>query len=349
MNILIVGGAGFVGANLAFKLKTETRFNITVLDNLVRRGSECNLIKFKRLGINFIHGDVRNREDILTLPPYDIVLDCAAQPSAVNYKNPAFDITNNTYGVLNLLEYCKLNKSGLIYWSTNKCYSGTVCNKPIIETKQHRFVFKEQLDFEGFNYKTGFSENLSIDGGDHSIYGMSKVMGDLMIQEYANAYGIPAICNRFSCLAGPNQWGKSEQGWVAWFIIANYFNLPVTVYGYNGHQVRDYLFIDDVYTLILKQCNSLHSYHGEVFNVGGGSNFTISIKEALNLLENTYNKMNITYIDNVRRADHAIYISDTRKVKKAFSWEPSITAENGFKQIWEWVDNNQSVLKSLYL
>lgn len=349
MNILIVGGAGFVGANLAFKFKTETNFNVTVLDNLVRRGSEYNLTKFKQLGINFIHGDVRNKEDILTLPSFDIVLDCAAQPSAVNYKNPAFDITNNTYGVLNLLEYCKLNKSGLIYWSTNKCYSGTICNKPIIETKQHRFVFKEQPDFEGFNYKTGFNEQLSIDGRDHSIYGVSKVMGDLMIQEYADAYNIPAICNRFSCLAGPNQWGKSEQGWVAWFVIANYFNLPVTVYGYNGYQVRDYLFIDDVYTLILKQCYNLHLYRGDVFNVGGGSNFTISIKEALNLLEYTYNKMNITYNNDARRADHAVYISDTRKVKQTFNWEPSITVEAGLKQIWDWVDSNQPVLKSLYL
>lgn len=349
MNILIAGGAGFVGANLAFKLKTEAGYNVTVLDNLVRRGSEYNLPRFKHLGINFIHGDVRNKEDILTLPSHDIVLDCAAQPSAINYKNPTFDITNNTYGALNLLEYCKLNKSGIIFWSTNKCYPGTVCNEPDIEIIQDRFVFKEQPSFKGFNYKLGFNEDLSVNGKDHSIYGVSKIMADLMIQEYADAYNIPAICNRFSCLAGPYQWGKSEQGWVAWFAIANYFKLPVTVYGYNGYQVRDYLFIDDVYELIIKQCQNLHKHNGDVFNVGGGPSYTVSIREALNLLENKYNKMNITYTDDTRRADHAVYISDIRKVEKAFNWKPKTTLEVGFEQIYDWIEKEQTTLKNLYL
>ena len=230
MKILIIGGAGFVGCNLAIKLKSDN-FDVSVLDNLVRRGSELNLARLKNSGVPFIHGDTRNKEDINCLDNYDVILDCAAQPSAINYKNPNFDITNNTYGVLNVLDYCRERKAALIFWSTNKCYTGEICNKVLIEQENDRYKYvANQPLFEGFTPEYGFNENLNVNGNDHSIYGVSKIMADLMIQEYASAYNINAICNRFSCLAGPYQWGKAEQGWIAWFAIANKLKLPIEVY-----------------------------------------------------------------------------------------------------------------------
>lgn len=343
-NILIIGGAGFVGSNLAFKLKNDN-YKVTVLDNLVRRGAENNIPIFKKLGISFIHGDTRNKEDINCLDNYDVILDCAAQPSAINYKNPNFDITNNTYGVLNILDYCRERKSGLIFWSTNKCYTGKLCNSVTVSRDGDRFVYDlNQPSFKGFDPKFGFNEDLCVNGNDHSIYGVSKIMADLMIQEYANAYQIPSICNRFSCLAGPNQWGKSEQGWMAWFAIANKLKLPINVYGFDGCQVRDYLFIDDIYNLIRKQIDNIQNYHGEVFNVGGGLNYSTSIREVISFIESKYDKFkSVTYTDDVRRADQFLYVTDNRKVKVAFDWSPSVTLEKGYEQIFDWVNQHETV------
>ena len=351
MKILVIGGAGFVGSNLAFKLKNDN-YDVSVLDNLVRRGSENNITKFKNSGINFIHGDIRNKEDINCLGDYDVLLDCAAQPSAINYKNPNFDITNNTYGVLNVLDYCRERNAGLVFWSTNKCYTGKLCNSVSTFKDGDRFVYDlNQPSFKGFDPKFGFNEDLCVNGNDHSIYGVSKIMADLMIQEYADAYKIPSICNRFSCLAEPNQWGKAEQGWMTWFAIANKLKLPIEVYGFDGFQVRDYLFVDDIYNLIKKQIDNIHNYHGEVFNVGGGLDYSTSIREVINFIESKYDKfVSVSYTDDVRRADQSLYVTDNRKVKAAFNWEPSIKMEKGYEQIFDWINDekNLNILRGIY-
>lgn len=348
MKILIIGGAGFVGANLAIKFKNEGH-TVTVMDNLVRRGSEFNIPRLADNGITFSHGDTRNKEDFINIGRVDLVLDCAAQPSAINYSNPNFDIINNTFAVLNVLDYCRANGAGLIFWSTNKCYTGKVCNSPEIIELPTRYAYKEDgKSFEGFSPEKGFNEKLTPNGNDHSIYGVSKIMADLMIQEYADAYKIPAICNRFSCLAGPYQWGKAEQGWVAWFAIANELELPITIFGYKGKQVRDYLFIDDVFNLINKQAQRIKEFNGEVFNVGGG-NFNTSILEAISLIEEKYKKFSkIEYDSTERRADQIVYITDTTKVSETFDWKPTIDLEKGYEQIFDWIHKNKNLLTKLY-
>lgn len=349
MIILIIGGAGFVGANLAVKFAADG-YSVKVMDNLVRRGSEYNIPRLKKNGIKFYHGDTRNKEDLLNVGSSDIVLDCAAQPSAINYENPNFDITNNTFAVLNVLDYCRNNNAGLIFWSTNKCYTGTVCNYPELVKLETRYDFKtDGRKIEGFDPIKGFDERLTPDGKDHSIYGVSKIMADLMIQEYSDAFKIPAICNRFSCLAGPYQWGKAEQGWVAWFGIANYLKLPICIYGYDGLQVRDFLFIDDVYKLVSKQVKSINNYYGEVFNVGGGRDFSVSIKEAIMFLEEKYNKFTrIDYVPDERRADQIVYITNNEKVCKEFNWKPETNLSTGYDQIFEWIKKEQKTLIELY-
>jgi CDP-paratose 2-epimerase len=350
MKILIFGGCGFVGSNLAFKFKEQGN-DITVFDNLVRRGVELNLPLFKQKGIKFIHGDVRNKEDFNKITDkIDIILDCAAQPSAINYQNPVFDITNNYLGVLNVLEYCRKYKCGLIFWSTNKCYTGEVCNIPKVKIKKDRFVWCNNPDLPGWSKKYGFNEQLTVNGKDHSIYGVSKINADLLIQEWSDAYGINSIINRWSCLAGPNQWGISDQGWVAWFMIANYFKIPLTVYGFNGYQVRDYLFTDDINYLVNKQINQIHEHKGSVFNVGGGKDFSVSINEAIKFINNNYNQFTgITKDDTQRRADQQLYITDNRLVKETFEWKPTVNFATGCLQIYNWIKIKEQEIKELYL
>jgi CDP-paratose 2-epimerase len=349
MKILVIGGCGFVGFNLAQHL-SKCGHEVIVADNLVRRGSELSLNKLKKLKIKFIHCDIRNKEDFINLPKVDLILNCAAQPSAINYVNPEFDITNNTYGVVNILEHCRKNQTPIILWSTNKCYSGKLVNSVPYKIKNRRFVWDTPQNYNFVGWSTqGFNENLSVNGVDHSIYGVSKISSDLLVQEWSDAFKIPAICNRFSCLAGPNQWGKAEQGWVTWFAIANELGLPIEVFGFDGNQVRDCLFSDDLNNLIEKQAQTISNYFGEFFNVGGGIDSSLSVNEAIDILsEKNKNWSSITYHKEERRADQAIYISDTAKVQNSFNWKPTLSISDGYDQILSWVKNNKDALKELY-
>lgn len=355
--ILIFGGCGFVGSNLAlhFVKKNNT---VIVFDNLVRRGSEYNMKLLRQNGVQFIHGDIRNKEDFSSIPNWvDIILECSAQPSAVDgYKNPYFDFSNNTLGLFNVLEYTRKNKCSLIFWATNKCYSGDKINniqgiKYIEkETRYDWYVNNDYIvDPAGFKPYHGFTSDFTIDGGQHSIYGMSKAMSDLACQEYANAFDLNIVTNRFSCLAGPMQWGKCAQGWVAWWAIAAKYNLPVVYIGWKGKQVRDVLFADDICNLIDLEINNIEKIKGRVFNIGGGMDNTLSLIEATNLMEKKFNvKMNTEYIPEPRKADHIIYITDNRPVTNAIGWKPKIGIEEGYDQIIEWVNNNDNILKELY-
>lgn len=349
--VLITGGAGFVGANLAVFL-SNNGYEVIVMDNLVRRGGEFNLEHFKQNKVKFVHGDVRCPEDFVQLPKVDYICECSAQPSAVDgYNNPVFDITNNTVGLMNVLEFARKCDASVIYWSTNKVYSANVANSiPLIE-QDKRWIWGEPTKpLIGFDKDNGFSSDLTIDGGQHSVYGLSKVMGDLMCQEYYDAFGVKTVSNRFSCLYGSRQWGKCEQGWVTWFAIAYHFKLPLQFFGWNGKQVRDALHIKDICSLVLSEMENIDKIAGQSFNIGGGKDNTVSLMEACDLLESmTGNKVPIEYINNIRKADHCIYISDIRKIKEAINWEPKVGVIEGYQEVLEWVRDNETMLKKLYV
>lgn len=353
-SILILGGAGFMGSNLALHL-TKLGYSVTVMDNLVRAGVENNLEEFKKHSIKMVRGDIRNPEDFNKLEDiYDVVLLLAAQPSAINYSNPVFDITNNSVGVLNTLEFIRGSGAGLIFWSTNKCYSGRLTNSiPYMETDL-RYEWLPTLKSDnlpiGWSPK-GFNEQLSIDGKDRSIYGVSKAMADILIQEWSDAYQIPSIINRLSCQSGPRQWGLAEQGWVTWFAIANELGLPIEIFGFNGKQVRDNLYVGDLCDLIVKQIEKLPNYYGEIFNVGGGISHNLSLLEAIEIIEELNSKKfsYIKYNPKERRADQRIYISDISKVSSHFDWSPTTSVKNSYIQIIEWVKENKKVLEKMHL
>lgn len=346
MKVLIPGGCGFVGSNLAIHLSKKHR--ITVLDNLVRRGSELNIPKLKDYGVEFIHGDIRNKED-LPNNGFDIVLHTAAQPAAcTGYSNPEFDITNNYIGLLNILEKVRKDGSKMIFWSTNKVYSGAGINKLKIKEGKTRYYSNYQRFGNEEKYRM-INEEFSVDGGDHSIYGVSKLCADLTCQEWAKSFDMPIIINRFSCLAGPGQFGKTEQGWVSWFVIAALFDLPVTLYGFKGKQVRDVLFIPDILNLIDIQMSNIDSYKGEVFNIGGGKFCNTSLLECIELIETiTQKRINWFYDKQHRKSDQCVYISDISKAKEQLKWEPTINMEYGIIEIIDWVNKNEKELRQLY-
>jgi CDP-paratose 2-epimerase len=358
VHILITGGAGFVGSELAARL-SEKNHRVVAMDNLVRRGSESNLEKLARYGVTFVHGDVRNPEDFANLPQgIEFVCDTSAQPSVVSgYANPIFDINNNSLGVVRVLEFARQHRCPLIFFSSNRVY---VVDR-LLELPRREAATRIEWDSEvwnkipvgsrprGFDPLHGVSEEFATDGGQRSIYGLSKMIADLACQEYAQAFDMPIVVNRFGVIAGTGQFAKLDQGWVTWWAIAHYFNLPLKYIGWNGKQVRDILFLDDVSALVELQMSQIERFRGGIFNLGGGAANSLSLREATRLLEDKLGHgTTITTEDSVRKADLPIYFTDNRKAAKALDWRPTVTIDQGLDRILAWIRANEAALRSRY-
>ena len=358
MHILITGGAGFVGSELAVRL-SERNHRVVVMDNLVRRGSETNLEKLARHGVAFVHGDVRNPEDFENLPKgIEFVCDTSAQPSVVSgYTNPVFDITNNSLGVIRVLEFARHHRCPLIFFSTNRVY---VVDR-LLELPRREAETRIEWDREawkkipveararGFDPLHGVAEEFAIDGGQRSIYGLSKLIADAACQEYAHAFDMPIVVNRFGVIAGTGQFAKLDQGWVVWWAIAHYFRLPLKYMGWNGKQVRDILFLEDVCALVELEMNQMQRFRGDIFNLGGGSENSLSLREGTHLLEQKLGYgTSFGVEDTIRKGDLPIYFTDNRKAAKQLHWQPKVTLDQGFDRILQWIRANEAALRSRY-
>lgn len=354
-HILVIGGAGFVGTNVALHL-VKSGWTVTVMDNLARRGSEMNVARLETVhDIEFVHGDARSAEDLLSIKVPYAVLVCNAQTTAVDgFRNPAYDFSNNVTAVVNTLEFCRQRGSGIIFWSTNKVYGGAVCNSvPIIENDT-RLVWQCDVGFSMRGWSPlGFDEALDLNGGDHTVYGATKLAADLLCQDWSRAFGIPCIVNRFSCLAGPNQFGKATQGWIAWFAIAKTFGLPIEIAGFGGKQVRDVLHIRDVCDLIEIELDSLESHRGSFYNVGGGIERSLSLIELNNMMNEMLGVRSLTKkftrVDKSPRPnDQAIFIANTTKIGHDLRWSPKVSLVECVSSIIDWVDHDKKILERIY-
>jgi CDP-paratose 2-epimerase len=358
LHILITGGAGFVGSELAVRL-AEKNHRVVVMDNLVRRGCESNLERLGRHGVQFVHGDVRNAEDFENLPSgIEFVCDTSAQPSVVSgYTNPVFDITNNSFGVVRVLEFARQHRCPLIFFSTNRVY---VVDR-LVELPRREAATRiewdaeawQKLPFEsrqrGFDPLHGVSEEFAIDGGQRSIYGLSKLIADVACQEYAHAFDMPVVVNRFGVIAGTGQFAKVDQGWVVWWAIAHYFRQPLKYIGWNGKQVRDVLFLDDVCELVELEMSRIEEFRGDIFNLGGGRANSLSLREGTALLEQKLGQgTTITTEDTLRKGDLPVYYTDNRKAERQLRWKPRVTLDQGFDNILSWIRANEDKLRARY-
>ncbi len=211
-NILVAGGAGFVGSNLALRFKNEyPEINVIVFDNLKRRGSELNLPRLKEKGITFIHGDIRNKEDFNDIT-FDLLIECSAEPSVLAGLNgsPEYVLNTNLVGTLNCLELARINNAAIVFLSTSRVYPYYPINNANYDEKETRFELSAEQKIRGIS-KKGISERLSLEG-PRSIYGATKLASELFITEYIETYKIKGVINRFGCIAGPWQMGKVDQG-----------------------------------------------------------------------------------------------------------------------------------------
>jgi CDP-paratose 2-epimerase len=330
------------------------------LDNLVRRGSEANIERLQKHGVEFVHGDVRNAEDFANLPAgIEFVIDTSAQPSVVvGYANPVFDISNNALGVIRVLEYVRERRCPLFFCSTNRVYSADRINalprnEGATRLEWDATAWRKLPPTErsrGFDPRYGISEEFSVDGGQHSIYGLSKLMADVACQEYAQAYDLPIIVNRFGVISGSGQFSKTDQGWFVWWAMAHWFGLPLKYIGWKGKQVRDIVFIEDVCRLVDLQMGQISRFRGEVFNAGGGLENSLSLLEATQLFTEAIGRSpTITHEEDPRKADLAFYSTDNRKIERVLGWKPQVSLKDGLKRILDWIRENEAALRMRYV
>src|SRR5215216_1410564 len=331
--ILITGGAGFVGSNLAHRLLSNGH-RVRLLDNLSRTGVERNLrwlIETHGDLVDIEVPDVRNLSIIKqAVKDASHVFHFAAQVAVTSsLVDPIEDFEINARGTLNLLEAVRAveNPPPLIFTSTNKVYGNLADLK--FEKQRTRYAPVDEAIRE-----RGINEARPLDF--HSPYGCSKGAADQYVTDYARTYRIPALVFRMSCIYGPHQYGNEDQGWVAHFVIRSLRGKPITIYG-DGRQVRDILFIDDLVDAFLLAQQHMNRLAGNAFNIGGGPANSISLLELLDLLAELHGGDLVVHFEDWRAADQRYYVADTGKFGGLTGWQPRVGVHDGVRRLYEWL------------
>jgi CDP-paratose 2-epimerase len=353
MKILITGGAGFVGSNLALLFKQNfPNYQITCLDNLKRRGSELNLPRLAQHGIKFIHGDIRCREDLYEIKDIDFIIDASAEPSVMaGITSPVEQVYNNNLtGTVNCLELAKRLNAGFIFLSTSRVYPIKTLENLNFEEKESRFVLSDKQSIGGVSSR-GISEDFPLTGS-RSFYGATKLASELMINEYNALAGVKAVINRCGVITGPWQMGKVDQGVVVLWMTKHFWNQKLAYIGYGGHgkQTRDILHVRDLYRLVDWEIHNIDKVNGETFNAGGSNEVSVSLLELTELCQTiTGHKIQIDRIAETRAADIKLYVTDNTKVSSLTGWKPEIKPQEIMSEIYDWVKENQLSLKGILM
>jgi CDP-paratose 2-epimerase len=326
--ILITGSSGLIGSEVATFFHKQG-FTIHGVDNNQRAvffgpqgDTRWSQQRLERELKNFHHHelDIRNRQGVLDLVKElrpSCIIHTAAQPShdlAADIPFDDFDI--NAVGTLNLLEAARqfCAESPFISMSTNKVY-GDLPN--LIKLKE----LDTRWDYDDPAFANGIPETFSIDQSKHSLFGASKVAGDIMVQEYGRYFGMPTCCLRGGCLTGPNHAGVELHGFLSYLIKCNLEGQEYKIFGYKGKQVRDNIHSEDVARFIYAFYQNPRC--GEVYNLGGGKANSCSIMEAFPLVEKLTGKRQVhSYLDQNRIGDHICYYSDLTKMKAHYpGWD----------------------------
>jgi CDP-paratose 2-epimerase len=331
MKILITGGCGFVGSNLAIYLKkNKIGSTINSLDNLSRKGSMLNLNRLNKERIKNFKIDIVNNKLLQNLPKYDLIIDCCAE-AAVEASKKEIDrvFFTNLLGTFNILKKCAKDKSHIIFLSSSRVYSIEQLNK----TKKKNFLINE-------NFNTS---------GPKSIYGYCKKSSEDLIKEFSFLYKIKYVINRFGVISGPWQFGKQDQGFVSLWIWKhiNKKKLNYIGFGGKGAQIRDVLHIKDVCQLIELQIKKINRIHNLIVNAGGGKKNSISLKELTKLCQKiTSNKIKIFSIKKTSIYDIPSYITNNSTVKKKYNWKPKKNFLQIVEDVHKWMFANKKILKN---
>ncbi len=331
--VVIFGGAGFIGSNVAHSYLAEGR-RVLIFDSLCRPGVEKNLLWLKgqygsRLEVEI--SDIRNARAVCHAVRHaEEVFHFAAQVAVTtSLEGPVHDFEVNARGTLNVLEALRAMETPapLVFTSTNKVYGGLRGLRFGPEGRRYQ-------PLDAIIRAQGISELCPLDF--ETPYGCSKGTADQYVLDYARSYGLRTTVFRMSCIYGPRQFGTEDQGWVAHFLIQALKGQPITLYG-DGMQVRDILFVEDLVRAFRLAQSRMEMVSGQAFNIGGGPSRTVSLLELLELIEEFVGSRPKVRFEAWRTGDQRYYVSDTRKFQAATGWAPRVEVREGVSRLHAWL------------
>lgn len=348
-SILVTGGAGFVGSNLALHLKTRhPATRVVALDNLHRRGSELNLPRLAAGGVEFVRGDIRY-PDQFPAGPFACLIECSAEPSVLaGYGgSPDYLMETNLSGTYRCLEQARAWRADFLFLSTSRVYPIAALEGHPWREADTRF---EWLDVPGAPISSrGVSEACPMQGA-RSLYGFTKFASEGLIEEYRAGFGLRAAINRCSVLAGPWQMGKVDQGVIALWVLRHWFGKPLQYIGYGGtgKQVRDALHVADLAELVEEQLADFHAWDGWSGNVGGGRDVSASLLELTALCrEATGRQVPVGSESQTRTADLRLFLADCQRLFARTTWRPRRGMREIVGDLAVWVREHESLLAPL--
>ena len=343
--VLVTGGAGFVGSNLAVSLAgRHPEWEILAFDNLYRRGSELNLPRLEEAGVEFIRGDVREPGDLARLPQISSLVECSAEPSVMSGTDgdTSYLVHTNLTGAYNCLELARRDGAFVVFLSTSRVYPVEPQRALRLVEAPTRLELAGDQDVVGAS-AAGISEDFPLDG-PRTLYGATKLAAELLIEEYRSGQGVPAVVDRCGVIAGPWQMGKVDQGVFTHWLLAHEFERPLTYIGFGGEgkQVRDLLHVEDLVDLVEGQLLDQAAWDGRTVNVGGGRECSLSLLETTEICRDlTGNEVPIEPVEETRVGDVPIYISDCGRLFELDRWRPRRGAERILADIHEWVASDR--------
>jgi CDP-paratose 2-epimerase len=349
MRVLVTGGAGFIGANVAVGLATRhPDWQIVALDNLRRGGAELNLPRLREAGVSFRHGDVREPDDLLAVGELDVLLECSAEPSALAGidGSPDYVVKSNLLGAYHCLELARRRRADFVFLSTSRVYPVQGLSALALEETPTRFELAPEQTLAGAS-SAGVAEEFPLDGA-RTIYGTTKLAAELLIEEYRAAYGLRAVINRCGVIAGPWQMGKVDQGVFTYWMLAHHFRRSLQYIGFGGagKQVRDLLHVEDLLELLDEQFQAPERWDGATVNVGGGRQCSLSLVETTALCaEITGHTVPLGATEETRPGDVPVYISDCRRLFGLTSWQPRHSARDVLADIQAWISAHEDAVR----
>jgi len=330
MKILITGGCGFVGSNLAIYFKNnKIGTKVDTLDNLSRRGSLLNLARLRKNKIKNFKKDISNYNNFKNLPKYDLIVDCCAESAVEKSKKETDKVFNtNLVGTFNILKKCVKDKSNFIFLSSSRVYSIQKLRK----IKGKNFLINEKFDTSD----------------PKSFYGFTKFSSEHLIREFSFLYKIKYIINRLGVISGPWQFGKQDQGFVSLWVWKhiNKKKLNYIGFGGKGSQIRDVVHILDVCKLVSQQIKKINNINNLTLNAGGGKKNAISLKDLTKICQKiTSNKIKIFSKKFTSDYDIPYYVTNNSKVNKIYKWYPKKKILNIAQDIYKWMILNRKILK----
>ena len=353
----MTGGAGFVGSALALAIKRATPgAKVIAIDNLRRAGSELRPASLKAAGIEFVHGDIRNPDDLaLRGQPVDLLIECSAEPSVLaGYgESPRYVIETNLMGTMNCLELARERKARVLFLSTSRVYPTALVNALKHAEDTTRFTLNDKQPMEGAS-GDGVSETFPLEGGRggdaRTFYGMTKHASEMLLEEYAVGYGLDFVTLRFGVISGPGQMGKVEQGVFALWMARHLWGQSLTYKGWGGtgKQVRDVVHIEDVVELVTSVQRHWDKVRGKTLNAGGGRGISASLQEATSVCQQiTGRTLELDKVTDTHPTDVRIYLTDHSALTKLLGWRPTRDVKQIFADLYEWMRADELRLKPI--